>query len=100
MGYNLEVMTDLEQKIYDYAMEVMPQALEVIETADFGKSKTFRVGYMNKYGVANYLIYDLMLERFTKIEYSYGVGKATIIKGMDENVGLFDDYETRFINLE
>ena len=90
-------MTELEERIYKCAKEIMPGALKRIES----KKTNFpfiSIPFICE-GVIDFLIYNTKAKKFTKIKYSYGVGKCNFVLGREEFAGYFNDREIREIDI-
>ena len=82
---------EVEGNIYDAAMEVMPSALKRVKHINF-ESRYLAIPFMCE-GCIDKLIYDKEMGKFTKIEYSKGIGKADRAPGMSKYAACFDDYK-------
>jgi len=82
-------MTPLEQRIYECALQVIPEKLKQIE------SKQWTARYVQTIficdGVMDILIYDTKVKRFTKIRYTKGVGNP--LPYFNGNSGIYEQIE-------
>ena len=89
-------MTDLEQKIYNRAIEIMPQELvraKQIKT----EARFINIPFLFD-GCVNYLVFDKEVNGFTKIIYSNVKGGSITLERIS-SVGYFDDIEVGEINI-
>ena len=93
----MKKMTELEEKIYKCAKKAMPEALKRAE------SKKTNLPFISIpficEGVIDFLIYDTKTKKFTKIKYSYGIGKCSFPFGIKGYAGFFNNRKTREIDI-
>ena len=83
-------MGELEKRIYEHALEVMPSAIKIISELKTDARYVYVPFFCD--GCLDKLVYDFNANRFTKIIYSKGVGDGVMVEGM-EYIGWFDDVE-------
>jgi hypothetical protein len=86
-------MTELEKKIYERALEILP---ELEKTVKVVKTKARYISFpFFCDGVIDKIIYDTNESKFTKIEYTKGKGNgSTLGPSMNKFSSLFDEVET------
>ena len=86
-------MTELEEKIYEQALEAMPVALK--EARRFKGERDFVLIPFLVDGVIDSLVYDKNLDRFIKIEYCVGKNVGRAIVESETGAAFFDEVEYR-----
>jgi len=92
-------MTNLEKKIYERALEIIPdlqkKAEEIVSEARYITFPFLCDGVIDK------LIFDTVLKKFTKIEYSKGKGNGVQLDSlMNESSAYFDEDEIEYFSFE
>lgn len=82
-------MTELEKKIYNCAMEILPEATNEIKKIK-PQARYISIPFFCD-GCYDSLIYDTEIKKFTKIEYRIGIGSGISMEGMCKFSGFFDD---------
>jgi len=89
-------MTKLEKRIYDCAMEILPEAKEHIKEIKT-ELQYIEIPFMCD-GCVDRIVYDNHIGKFTKIKYSKGKGSGTYLDKFQHSA-YFDDIELCEINL-
>ena len=84
-------MTELENMIYKCALEFMSRAEERIKNIKT-KSRYIEMPFRCD-GCVDFLIYDTMIGKFTKILYTKAVGNSVSIEGIGEHSAFSDEVE-------
>ena len=84
-------MTELEKKIYECALRVLPDAKKRVKEIKT-KVRYIEIPFYCD-GCFNFLIYDKNVKMFTKILYIKGKGTGTSIEGISEFTAYFDEVE-------
>lgn len=90
-------MSDLEKIIYETALKAIPAALKKVKEINT-PARRIKIPFTCE-GCIDWLVYDTELERFTKIEYDYGVGPGNM-NGLSSFSGHFKQIESREIAIE
>lgn len=87
-------MTELEQYIYDYALERIPEMIEVLKNHKYDGLVKFPF-YID--GCINSIVFEVYggVAKPYRIEYKYGIGECEPL--LDGSTALFNDYEFRSI---
>ena len=89
-------MTKLEKRIYDCAMEILPEAKEHIKEIKT-ELQYIEIPFMCD-GCVDRIVYDNHIGKFTKIKYSKGKGSGLYLDKFQHSA-YFDDIELCEINL-
>ena len=90
-------MTELEKKIYERAMKILPDAKRKVKEIQTD-CKYIEIPFYCD-GCFDSLIYDTIENKFTKIRYAKGKGVGTKVEGMNEFSAYFDEIEMHEIDI-